>query len=350
MKKLLMIVMALALMMPSALAESITVDGTVVSTETIPVMSPVDGALYQVLFREGDHVDAGQEAATLYATGVYADQSGTARVMGSAGESVEALVARYGAVVYIEPDDDYTIAASTRFAYDAEENKVIHPGEKVYLRCSSDGSHTGLGRVTAVNGGSFTVEVTSGSFESGENVYVCRSDDYATKSRIGRGEAQHTTAVAYAGTGTGRVYELQVKDGAKVAIGDLLYKTVETASADKIATDVAGTVATVRVAPGDVVTQGAVVAEIYPDEAMRLELSVSENDLRDMRIGTRVTIEFTDGSTAEGEIDRISAVAQVNADAEDDTVYFLAYVRFEADQTVRYGMTAKVTTVEDAAE
>ena len=345
MKKLLIGLMVLALLVPSALAETITVDGTVVATETIPVMSAADGTLYQVLLREGDHVDAGQEAATFYSTGVYADQSGTARVMGAKGESVEALVGRYGAVVYIEPDCEYTISASTRFGYDAEENKIIHPGEEVYLRCSSDGAHTGLGRVTSVNGSSFTVEVTEGAFESGENVYVCRSDDYATKSRIGRGAAQHAAAVAYVGTGTGRVYDVQVADGAQVAVGDLLYKTVETAQPCRIAADVTGTVAAVRVAPGDVVTPGAVVAEIYPDEAMRLELSVSENDLRDLQVGTRVTIEFTDGSEAEGEVDRISAVAQVNEDPEDDTVYFSAYVRFDAAQTVRYGMTAKVTTV-----
>lgn len=350
MKKLLICMLALALMLPVALADTITVDGTVVSTETASVLSTVDGTLSQVLFTEGDHVEAGQEAVALYAAGVYANQSGTVRVMGGEGELVEALVERYGAVVYIEPDNDYVINASTRFGYDSEENKVVHPGETVYLRCASDGNHTGVGRVTAVSGSSFTVEVTEGEFESGENVYACRTEDYATKSRIGRGEAQHTTAVAYVGTGTGRVYSLDVEDGASVGIGDLLYKTVETTASYRIAADAAGTVAAVRVAPGDVVTQGSVVADVYPDEAMRVEIAVTEHDLRDVHVGTGVIIEFNDGQTAEGMVDRISAVAQVNEDAEDDTVRFSAYIRFDASVSVRYGMTAKVTTVEDAAE
>ena len=350
MKKLLICLLALALTVSTALAETITVDGTVVSVETVPVLSPVDGTLYQVMFQAGDHVDADQEAATLYAAGVYAAQSGTVRVMGSEGEAVDALVARYGAVVYIEPDCAYTISATTRYAYDEEENKVIHPGETVYLRCASDGAHTGVGRVTAVSGGSFTVEVTEGEFESDENVYVCREEDYAAKSRIGRGAATHASAVAYAGTGTGWVYGVAAEDGAHVETGDLLYKTVETTAPFRIATDVAGTVAAVRVAPGDMVSQGSVVAEIYPDAAARVEIALTENDLRDVRVGTAVTIEFNDGQTAEGEIDRIAAVAQVNEDPEDDTVRFSAYIRFDAAVSARYGMTAKVTTVDEAAE
>ena len=350
MKKQLICLMALALMLPVALADTITVDGTVVSVETVPVLSTVDGTLSRVLFTEGDHVDADQEAATLYSVGVYANQSGTVRVMGAEGDLVEALVERYGAVVYIEPDDAYTISASTRYAYDAEENKVIHPGETVYLRCVADGKHTGVGRVTALGNGSFTVEVTGGNLESGENVFVCRSDDYATKSRIGRGEVKHTTAVAYAGTGTGRVYRLNARDGASVKSGDLLYQTVETTSSYRIASDVAGTVAAVHVVPGAVVTQGSVVADLYPDDAVRVEIAVTENDLRDLRIGTRVTIEFKDGQTADGVVDRISAVAQLNEDTEDDTVRFSAYIRFDAGVSVRYGMSAKVTTIEDLTE
>lgn len=349
MKKLLIVLMILALTAPAALAESITVDGTVVSTETVPVISSVNGVLAKVLLREGDHVEAGQEVAELYAGSVYADQSGTVRVMGSVGDSLEALVSRYGAVVYIEPDCQYTISASTRYAYDVEENSIIHPGEAVYLRCASDGAHTGEGRVTAVSGSNFTVEVTDGSFESGENVYVCRESDYAAKSRIGRGEAVHAAPVAYAGEGVGTVYGLYVGDGEAVETGELLFKTVETAYARNMAVDVAGTVAAMRVAAGDAVTSGMVVADIYPDEAMRIEIRMSENDLRDVHVGTRVSIEFTGGETAEGEIDRISSVALVGEDAEDDTVYFAAYVRFEAQAAVRYGMTAKVTTLEDDA-
>lgn len=349
MKKLLACLMILTLAVSPALAESITLDGTVISTETIPVMSAADGVLNAVFWQVGYHVDADEEAVSLYSVGVYADQPGTVKVMGAEGESVAALAARYGAVLYIEPDCQYTISANVNNAYDDIANKIIHPGEIVYLRCNSNGEHTGVGVVTSVSGNSYAVEVTEGIFESGEIVQIFRNEACSQKARIGRGSASHASPVAYAGTGTGRVYSVNVEDGAHVETGDLLYRTIETENTYRISSDVAGTVAAVRVAPGDAVTVGAVVADIYPDEAMRLEIAVPENDLRNVRIGTKVSIEFTGGETTEGEIDWISSVAQANLDEEDD-VYFTAYVRFDATETVRYGMTAKVTTVEEGAQ
>ncbi|MCH5287554.1 MAG: HlyD family efflux transporter periplasmic adaptor subunit [Christensenellaceae bacterium] len=348
MRKLLIGLLAVVLAMPAALAETITLDGTVVSTKTVPVVAPAAGVLYQVYVHEGEHVSAGDEAAALYAQPVYAEQAGTVKVFGTEGESVEALVSRYGAVLYIEPDCQYTVSTSTRYAYDVEENKIIHPGETVYLRCTTSGStHEGVGRITSVSGSSYTVEITEGAFESGENVYICRSEDYATSSRIGRGTVSHVSPVAVTGLGTGRVSSIHVADGAHVEIGDALFDTVlvDTASSYAMISEVNGTVAEVLAMSGSAVSQGMVVANIYPDEAMRLEIAVSENDLRDMGVGARVTIEFTSGETAEGEIDWISSVARVSEDEEDDTVYFKAYVRFDAPETVRYGMTAKVTTV-----
>ena len=350
MKKLLACLLMLALTISPALAESITLDGTVISTETIPVMSAAEGVLSAVYWQAGDHVDADAEAASLYAVGVYADQPGTVKVMGAQGESVAALVSRYGAVLYVEPDCQYTIAANITNAYDSIETKIIHPGETVYLRCNSNGEHSGMGVVTTVSGSSYTVEVTEGIFSSGETVQIFRDEVYSQKARIGRGSAVHASPVAYTGTGTGRVSSVVVEDGAHVETGDLLYMTIETENPYRIATSVAGTVAAVRVAPGDAVTQGAVVAEIYPDEAMRVAIAIPENDLRDVRVGSRVTIEFTGGETVEGEIDWISSVAQEitaeEVDAEDD-VCFMAYVRFEATEGVRYGMTGKVTTCEE---
>ena len=350
MKKLLIGLLVLMLVTPMALAETVTLNGTVIATGTVPVAAPAAGVLSEVAVQVGEHVSAGDEVAALYAQPVLADQPGTVRLFGTAGESVEAVVARYGAVLYIEPDCQYTIAASTRYAYDLEVNKTIHPGESVYLSCGTTGKlHKGLGRVTAVNGSSFTVEVTEGEFESGETVYVYRTDDYAVTSRIGRGNVTHASPVAVSGLGTGRISGIHVADGAHVAIGDALFDTVlvDTATAYEMVSSVDGVVAEVLAASGDAVTQGMVVATIYPDEAMRIEISLSENDLRDVRIGTRVRIEFTSGETAEGEIDWISSIAQVSEDEEDDTVSFTVHVRFDATGTIRYGMTAKVTTVEE---
>ena len=214
MKKLLVCLLILALTVSPALAETITLDGTVVSTETVPVVSPAAGVLYNVYLKEGDHVSAGDEAATLYAQPVLAEQAGTVKLFGTTGESVEALTARYGAVLYIEPDCEYTIAANTRNAYDTIENSIIHPGETVYIRCTTNGGHTGVGRVTAVTGSGYTIELSEGSFDTNESVFVYRSENYALQSRIGRGTASHAAPVAVTGLGTGRISSIHVEDGA----------------------------------------------------------------------------------------------------------------------------------------
>ena len=138
MKKFLVCLMALMLAAFPALAETATMDGTVVSIESIAVLAPAAGIIRDVTVQAGNHIEAGTEIAALYDQAVYAEQSGTIKVFGAEGESVETLTARYGAVVYIEPDCRYTISASTRNAYDAIENTIIHPGETVYLRCSTD--------------------------------------------------------------------------------------------------------------------------------------------------------------------------------------------------------------------
>lgn len=347
MKKLMACLMALALLIPGALAETLTLDGTVVSAETAAVLSPADGVLEEVYWLEGEHVEAGSKAASFYAAEVYANESGTVRVMGAAGDSLTALTARYGAVVYIEPDCQYTISCNTSNAYDAIANKILHPGEKLYIRCSSDGKHKGVGTVTAVSGSSFTVEVSSGEFEENEAVYLYRNSEYTQQSRVGRGNAAHASPVAYTGAEVGRVISVNVQNGSHVWAGTPLFTILQTAYPPEITSGVAGTVAAVRVAAGSMVTRGTVVADIYPDEAMRIEMMATENDLRDLHVGLRVSIEFTNGDLAEGEIDRISAIARQGAGMDSDEAYFAVYVRFGAQETVRYGMTAKVTTLED---
>ena len=349
MKKLLIGLLVMMLVVPSALADTMRLDGTVISTDTAPVAAPAAGVLADVCVQAGEHVAAGDAVAALYAQPFFAEQAGTVKTFGAVGESVESVVARYGAVLYIEPDCAYTISASTRNAYNEIENKIIHPGEQVYIRSASNVSRTGVGHVTAVSGSSYTIEVEEGTFSDGENVNVYRSDSYAQQANIGKGSASHASPIAVAGLGTGRISGIHVADGAHVEIGDALFDTVlvDTATSYAMVSGVDGVVAEVLAAAGSAVSQGMVVATVYPDEAMRIEISLSENDLRDARVGTRVSIEFTSGETAEGEIDWISSIAQVNADEEDDTVYFTAHVRFDAPETIRYGMTAKVTTVEE---
>ncbi|MGN0778874.1 MAG: HlyD family efflux transporter periplasmic adaptor subunit [Aristaeellaceae bacterium] len=349
-RQCLVALMALMMFTTAAAAESATVEGTVVATQTVAILAPAAGTLSELTVTAGDRVTAGETAASLMTTRVYAEQAGTVRLFGQTGDSVETLTDRYGAVAYVEPDLLYTINASTRYAYDAAENKVIHPGETVYLLCTSSCAHTGVGRVTQVNGSSFTVEVTEGNFESGETVRVHRSETYTTASRIGRGSISVASPIACTGSGT--VTKIYVADGAQVERGTLLYETVETnAYCDAIVAPVTGVVAEVSASAGDTLEQGTLLASIYPDDAMRLMVEADEYTLRKLTIGSKVSIEFTCGITAEGTIERIAGIQQAVDTTEEDTdededALFAVYIQFLPTDTISYGMTAKITIMD----
>ena len=346
MKKVLICLLAMVLLVSTAMAEGAALEGTVVATRSAAVLAPAAGVVQDVLVLAGQHVAAGQEVAALMETIAYAEVSGTVKLFGQEGESVETVTTRYGAVLYIEQDLQFSVSASTRNAYDAPANKIIHPGEKVYIRCTTNNEHTGVGEVTAVSGSSYTVEVTEGDFADGEGVYLYRSEDYANTSRIGKGTANYADAVAC--TGTGSVAEIFVADGDHVEEGTPLFSTVEASaySAD-IRTAVSGTVATLDVTPGAAVEAGALVATIYPDDAIRLEILADEIDLRSLAVGQSVTVAFANGVTAQGQVESISGlqyVAETTEEGEeDDTAYFPVYVAFQTDTPIACGMTAKVT-------
>jgi len=345
MKKLLACALALLMMCSAALAEGKSFSGTVVSTKTQAVLAPAAGVIGEVLFQAGDAVSANDEVAALKETIVYAEAAGTVRVFGKAGESVETLVTRYGAVVYIEPECSLTLSGNTSYAYDAVENRNIHPGEKVYLKSvNSNIGHSGTGKVTVVSGSKFTVEVLDGDVVDEDIVYIYRHEAGTTKSRIGRGTVSYSGATAVSGAGTGVVSDVLVEDGAYVEAGTPLFATVESTAYNwRMASPATGVVASVSVAPGDTVEAGALIAQIYPDSAMRFELVVEGEDLRGVRVGDAASITFDNGMTAAGSVERISGVPYVQETTEedsDDTVYFTVYVTFDASD-VPYGMTGK---------
>lgn len=342
MKKLLACALALLLMGSAALAEGRIYEGTVVSTATAAVLAPAAGVIDGVMYQAGQRVHAGDEVAALTSTTVYAEQSGKVKVFGSAGQSVDALTARYGAVVYIEPDCLFTVSGSTANAHDSAETRIVHPGETVYLRASTTTTRVAEGIITAVSGTKYTVEVTEGTLIDGDTAYIYRSPAYDTTTRVGRGTVSKADPIAM--TGTGMVSAILVQDGAHVEAGTPLFTTVEsTAYTWQMVSPEDGVVVAVSVTPGAAVEAGTLIAEIYPDSAMRLELIVEARDLRSIRAGDGAEITFDNGVTASGTVERVSGVPYVpqTADEEDDTVYFAVYVSFTADGEIPYGMTAK---------
>ena len=309
---------ALAAMIPiGALGETVFA-GEVTASNTQVIAAPFGGMVEKVSVRVGDSVKIGDPIAVVETTKVYAETDGTVSgVFASEGDSADGIKTRYGGLVYIEPINRYTLSCSTEKAYNSSENRYIHIGESIYLKCTKDGSHQGRGIVTAIDEkdeSKYTVEVTGGEFYMGETVDIYRNSEYETASRIGRGTVGRTQAVAV--NGTGSVLRIHVKPGDTVERGELLFETV-TGTLDglyapdtQVVSDVAGVVATVDASNGTAGEKDAKIATIYPSDDMQIKMVISEADLGDVSVGGKAEVEFNwdadSGKRFEGTISSIS--------------------------------------------
>lgn len=357
MKKISLIILSLVFAMGCvcvANAETITLTGTVVCSGIEDVLANVSGTVENVLVHAGQKVEAGETLATVETTKVYAEQNGTVYLFGEEGENAAGVANRYGAVAYIEADYQYTISGTTRNAYDKEENYIIHPGEKVYLRCYADGKHTGEGLITAVSGNSYTVEVTAGSFEYGETITIYRDSAYTATSRIGRGNLSRLDPVAYTGEGT--IIRFHAENNSPVKKGDPLFETVNgtiksTDDGNAISTDKAGVVYSANVSAGSVLEENTSVATLYPDENMRIEALVSESELNRITTGTQVKIEFIYMEQGDiqltGVVESVSLIPVENTDTEEEEASYTVIILPQDIAQLRYGMNVTVTTIEE---
>ena len=357
-----LLLIAALLLAQAALAETITFTGTVAASETHEVYAPIGGKVESVNGEAGAKVGASDVLVSLSTTKVYAEEAGTVTgVFGQPGDSAETVSSLYGAVVSIEGESVYSIAASTDNAYNSTATKFIHVGESVYLSCYSDGKHTGTGVVTAIEGTDYTVRVTSGEFLIGETVNVYRGESAVSTKRIGRGTLNRTSPTAV--TGSGSIVSIAVSAGDAVQRGDLLFETLDGSfdglymSGSEITAGVDGTISELNAQKGGNIQKDEVVAVIYPEGAMRVEAQVEEANLASVHVGDPVSIELIwnqdEEVTYPGTISGISAIA-TSASGEsmdgDSSVTYTVYVDFTPDENTRYGMSAVVTTLDEEEE
>lgn len=332
-----------------AVAEVSTLDveGTVVNANPVPVLAAQAGTLMEVPAVAGASVTAGDPVASLKTTKVVAPVSGTVRVVGQVGDDTAQLLETYGGAAFVEPDVVYTISASTRYAYDEEENKVIHPGETVYLRAANTASHVGVGRVTMISGTTFTVEVLEGNFEQSETVRVYRSSEYTDRSRIGRGSTARAAFSAVEGTGV--IVRYAVADGDHVNKGDVLFETVEGTFAGygavpgQFTATVNGIISSVAVSAGTAVAVDDTLCTIYPHDSLRVEAALDQEELALVSVGDTVQVTFEVGSEEvirQGTVERLSAVSSAE---EGTNAAYTATIRLEDATGLRYGMECTVT-------
>ena len=349
-------IMALALALallgaPGAQAAELYFEGKVAGGETLSVLAPYGGIVEEMAVSVGERIEQGDLIAKLATTKEFAPVEGrVAGVFGQPGDNTESVTERYGAVLFIEPLHKYTISADTSKAYNSNQNRVIHTGEVVYLSCTSDGTHQGVGVVTKVENSSYTVEVTAGEFYLEETVTIYRKPDYDSKSRIGRGTVASTAAVAVKGTGS--ILKMHVQTGDSVERGQLLFESVSGtldglyAPGNEIRSEASGIVTAAGM--GASVEKGGKLITYYPSDSMRIEIAVSEADLAYVVPGMKVGIEFNWDINQEHRMEgTISEISYNVADPEaEGAPMYTAYVDFTPDESVRLGMTVLVYTID----
>lgn len=327
----------------------IAFDGVVAAAGAGSVIAHIGGEASEIEFLAGQRIEIGDEIVTLLPENVTAEEAGVVRgIFGASGDSVDSLSARYGAVLYVEPDRVYTVSATTDNAYNLDENKFVHTGETVYLSCTDNSSMKGTGVITSVSGTSYEIEVTEGEFGIGDTVNVFRDESRASKTRIGRGTVARVNPTPY--TGSGSVFNVYVTEGQHVEAGDVLFDTLSGvfdayySTGNVVKSDVSGIIESVNVTEGGAVNKGDVVLKVYPEGSMYIEFSVNETDLNYIGEGDSVEIEFL---WNEGDVERIPGeITFISLISSDDNANYTARAAFKADETVRVGMTAVVYTVE----
>lgn len=134
----------LALTLPLAAQAETVFAGEVTAGTTQVIAAPYGGLVEDVRVRVGDSVKIGDPIATVETSKTYASTDGTVSgVFAREGDSADGVKTQYGALVYIEPINRYTLECSTEKGYNSSENRYIHIGESVFLKCTKDGSHQG---------------------------------------------------------------------------------------------------------------------------------------------------------------------------------------------------------------
>lgn len=299
MKRLAALLLALWVSALPALAE--VYQGVTAALSTVTVLSEASGTLESLEALVGQRVEEGQPLAVLASEKTFAAQDGTvALVQAQEGDSLS------GEVLKLAPLERYTIYCTVDKAYQSAESTLVHSGETVTVKCTSDGTHRAVGIVTQVDGEEYRVLTVGGELYVGETVYLYRDAGFIAAQRVGIGTVTVSEPQAY--QAEGQLTLLRVSAGDAVERGQLLYAV----GGGTVVSPVSGVVASLAVQPGDAVQKGQTVAEIVPDSEIGVEVAVDETAVAKLQIGSAAQLVFAgqeDGEAVPGTVVGISAIA-----------------------------------------
>ena len=234
----------------------------------------------------GSRMAEGDALLTLRGERTFAAQDGSVSLLYACeGEDVD------GAVLELSPLECYQIYCTVDKAYQSAESTLIHSGETVYIRCTSDGTHRAVGVVTRVEDEEYRVATLGGELYVGETVYLYRDGDFTTSQRVGIGTVVANDTQAYSASGA--LTRLCVREGDVVERGQLLYKI----GGGSVDAPEAGIITAVDVHPGDAVEEGQTVAQLVPEDQVCVQIQACEADAARIRPGMAAELTLPDGET-----------------------------------------------------
>ena len=340
-KKVLCLLLALILCMSAACALAATANAVIVAPQTYKLTAPYAGTLLPFDVQAGDRVTGGETLFEMDTMPVYAAQNGTvAAVFASEGDDASGVANVYGALAVIEPEYPLYVDASTSQAYDKKENRYLHVGQTLYLKC---GSTEGTGVVTSVSGKNYIVQILTGDFDPDDTVRCFRDSGMSSDKETGRGKATRYPDARV--NAQGRVAAVHVAAGDSVRTGDLLFEMIDAQSAvdAKLSIDAPadGAVTVLTVNSGSLVYRGQLLCEIADLSALELSAEVDEIDLNGIRVGDTLTytLDAYEGESFSGVVTDIRPIGT----AKQNATYFDVRIALEGDKTLLPGMNGTVT-------
>lgn len=345
MKKLIALLMIVLMLPAAAFAEETTVTANAVaqSAAVYQVTAPYSGVLKTFDWETGDLIGADELLFEMDTIKVYAPVDGTVRaVFAEEGDQAASVLGQYGMLAAIEKVNPQVVNATTTGAYNKPENRVVHVGETVYLEESYDTDNKGQGRVIAVSGDSYVVELNSGVFDDNVNISLYRDANCGSKSCIGSGRID--TAAEVGVSATGYVLDCAVQQGDSVKKGDLLFELAaqdaeNTLKSAQLTAPVQGAVE-LAVTSGMQVYKGQLLAKIHDLSDIEVVASVDEMDLDRVEAGDSITIAFDryPDSEVTGTVTHISRIGLPKQNA----TYYDVVISVTTNLEVLPGMNAVV--------
>ena len=339
------LILAMTLALSAQAQAQVVTEGTVTTGQSTTQLAALGGMIHSVNVQVGAYVQSGDIIAQLNLEAYYAPCDGTVEaVFAEAGGSAEDASDQYGGVLSIAPESAYTLYATAEYAYESLRTQAIQSGQTVYLKCTTNGTHRGTGRITEIDGEIFTIEATGGEFYNGETVYIYLEDDYDSADRLGKGTVIASTVETVSAEGD--IVNLYVDQGDFVEKGQLLFETVgaldqgQSNAGLELCAETEGYVTAVYATENQRIDRGEVLIEICPMENLILTAYVPETEITALAIGDAAvaTFELSD------EILRLNGTVVDISYLPDgsEEVRYAVHIALERDDRITPGMTASI--------